>query len=234
MLTKKLSRRAIPMAVAAAMVLGLAACSDTAAEQSAGTEQSAAASGATETAQSADAGSAAAGDAKTVVKRGELPSPLGEDAWEAEGGTFTAKDSAKMPITAVFHDVRVAEHDSFYRVVIEFKRDANHEKRGEALPFTARTEWTKEAVAQGKGDTLKTTGTEILDLVVENTTMPNNPEQEAAYYMGEKNVQVGPIDVVVDGTFEGNTHVAIGMDKKREYQASFLDGPSRVVIDIKK
>lgn len=206
-----------PVAITAALTLSLAACS--------GAADSATSSASTQP--------AAATTAVDEVKRGELPEPLVEE-FTAEGTSITNEDSAALPLTAVFHAVRVAEHDSFYRVVVEFKRDASSEKRAEGQELMVDTQWVQEVKSQGKGNTLENSGKEVLDLVVKNTTVPQDAAQEGFYYAGDKNVKVGPLDITVDGTYEGNTHIAIGMDKKLEYGVAFLDGPTRVVVDIKK
>lgn len=209
-----LTRRVLPAAVAAACMISLAACAPQ------------------ESAPTADSGKAADSSAPAYkVKRGELPEFLGED-FSTEGAEFNFEDP--LPVTQVFHDVRGGEHADFYRVVVEFKRDSSSEKRTESPVMRTVTNWVEEANSLGKGDKLDNSGKALLDVVVENTTVPMTDDQQKFYYAGDKHLSFDPIDVTIDGTVEGNTHIVVGMDKKREYQVNYLTDPTRVVIDIKK
>lgn len=125
----------------------------------------------------------------------------------------------------VFHDLRVGEHDTYYRVVVEFTGSDDVGWMGG---------WTTSPVTQGKGEPVDL-GTPIyLDLGLQGGAMPVSEELIANYYKGSKTLDVGPIRVREDGTFEANTHIIIGMDRKREIKLSALENPSRVVIDIAK
>ena len=64
--------------------------------------------------------------------------------------------------------------------------------------------------------------------------MPSSDELNAEYYAGERNLELGPLDVREDGTFEDTTHIVIGMDQARKFQIGFLKNPTRMVIDIQK
>ena len=125
----------------------------------------------------------------------------------------------------VFHDLRVGEHDTFYRVVVEFTGSDDVGWQGG---------WTTSPATQGKGDPIDL-GTPIyLELSLEGGAMPVSEELQKDYYKGEETKEVGPIRVREDGSFEANTHIVIGMDHKREVTLSALSNPSRVVIDIAK
>ncbi len=125
----------------------------------------------------------------------------------------------------VFHDLRVGEHEDFYRVVVEFS--------GEGVPGYFQS-WTDTPVEQGRGRPLPVTGAEFLDLAITGTAMPSSDELNAGYYAGERNLELGPLDVREDGTFEDTTHIVIGMDYARKFQIGFLKNPTRMVIDIQK
>lgn len=178
------------------------------------------------------AGAAEASDTITYErKRGEALEPLLEE-W-ATGDQHIDSSGIALPLTAVFHDVRGGEHPDFYRVIVEFKRDAQVGTRPEGDTLAVNAHWTDKAIGLGKETALENSGKTFLDVAIDNTTMPAG-DQEKLYYAGEKNLTFGPIDVSIDGTFEKTTHVVIGMDKEREYQMSFLEGPTRLVIDVKK
>lgn len=206
-------RRFVPVAVAAVCALSLAACASDA--PNAG----------------AQSGAAAGSEVSYKVKRGELPEFLGEE-FMTDGGDTEMADP--LPKTQIFHDVRGGEHPDFYRVIVEFKRDSSPEKTTDSPSSVTHTNWVTEAAALGKGDKLSVEGKELLDVVVDNTTTPMDDDQQKLYYAGDKNLKFGPIDVAIDGTYEGKTHVVIGMDQKREYQVTYLTDPTRVVVDLKK
>ena len=125
----------------------------------------------------------------------------------------------------VFHDLRVGEHETFYRVVVEFTGSDDVGWQGG---------WTTSPATQGKGDPIDL-GTPIyLELSLEGGAMPVSEELQKDYYKGERTKEVGPIRVREDGSFEANTHIVIGMDHKREVTLSALSTPSRVVVDIAK
>lgn len=230
--------RSVSVALTATMAMGLAACSGETSQSSATSENS----GMSDSAMSAQATTrttdkamseptdTSAKDPAFAVLQGEKPKPLAKE-WNTDG-VDVASDPG-LPITAVFHNVRGHEHPDFYRVVVEFKRGATSDKRPEGQELHTKTMWTEQAVSQGKGDTMDNKGKEILDVVISGTNIPE-ADTEKFYYSGAKNLTFGPVDVSIDGTYEGNTHIAIGLDKKREYQVSYLDTPTRVVIDIKK
>lgn len=238
------TRRVVPLLASCVAVVVLAACSPTGGTSSTSEAPAASSSAASAHApqsgtSNADAPSneASAGQSGAVaqsgVKRGEVLSPIAGEDW-TKGPTTTTYGGDSLPMTAVFHDVRGAEHPDFYRVVVEFARDASPEKRGPGNELEARTDWVDEPLSQGRGHAMPNTGAAFLDLQVARTTTPYDPEHLEKYYAGEKNLRVGPIDVSIDGTFEGNTHLVIGMDTQREYQVGLLESPTRVVIDIKK
>lgn len=126
----------------------------------------------------------------------------------------------------VFHDLRVAEHESFYRVVVEFA--------GEGTPGIFLQQWTDKVFEQGRGLELEASGSVFLDLSLSGTSMDGNRGFFDLYYHGPSLKKIGPLEVEEDGTFENLTHIVIGMDRQRPFQIGILKAPARMVIDIQK
>jgi hypothetical protein len=122
----------------------------------------------------------------------------------------------------VFTDVRVAEHESFDRIVLEFS--------GTGTPGWA-VNYVDQASLEGSGDVVTVSCDSILDIYVSNTTWPA-PD----YYSGRKRLRAengGLAEVYVVGTFEGYTQVLAGIDGPRApFRVIALTHPSRLVIDI--
>lgn len=149
--------------------------------------------------------------------------PVNVDQW-IDGPTH--QESAPVEGSQlIFHDMRVGEHENFYRFVIEFS--------GEGLPgwYVDRA---AQPLEQGRGLPLKIRGATFLDVGIEGTAMPLEEEDQNVYYSGPPLLNIGPLSIIEDGTFEGRTHVVIGMDQQRVYQIGILEDPMRVVIDIRK
>ncbi len=121
--------------------------------------------------------------------------------------------------------MRAGDHDGFYRVVVEFTGSDDVGWLGG---------WTTSPLTQGKGDPIDLGTPVYLDLNLQGGAMPVSEELAANYYKGPKTLDIGPIRVLEDGTFEADTHIVIGMDRKREVTLSALSTPSRVIIDIAK
>ena len=154
----------------------------------------------------------------------DATTPILGDAWTTQAQTKEPELEADDQ-GLVFHDLRVGEHDGFYRVVLEFVG------AGDPGWFLS---WSDKPVEQGRGLPLDVQGSAFLDIAVTGTTMPAGDEQAEQYYSGPQSVAVGPLDVVEDGTFEDQTHVVIGMDDVREFQIGTLTDPVRVVIDVRQ
>lgn len=154
--------------------------------------------------------------------------------WSPDVANMPYKDAA-LPPALVFHDVRVGEHADFYRVVLEFKKDPTADPSADAkTPWEAGLAWTDTPITLGKGDAMDSSGKAFLDVTLDRTVMATSPELEKIYFAGDKNIAVGPLEVLVDGTVENKTHVVIAMDEKRPIQTAFLTYPARFVIDVKK
>ncbi len=122
----------------------------------------------------------------------------------------------------VFTDVRVAEHQSFDRIVLEFS--------GPGIPGWA-VNYVSKAVLDGSGEAVTLGGDAILDIYASGTTWPA-PD----YYDGPGRLEphTGDVkDVFVGGTFEGYTQVIAGIDGERvPFRVFALTDPSRLVVDV--
>lgn len=152
----------------------------------------------------------------------DAASPINGSEWVASAQPVEA---APGEAPMVFHDLRIGEHEGFYRVVVEFT--------GEGVPGYFQS-WADTPVEQGRGRALPVEGSSFLDLAITGTVMPSTEGLAADYYGGEHNLRLGPLDVREDGTFEDTTHIVIGMDRPRLFQIGVLKEPTRLVIDIQK
>ena len=123
----------------------------------------------------------------------------------------------------VFTDVRVAEHESFDRIVLEFT--------GTGIPGWA-VNYVDKAVLDGSGETVSLGGDAVLDIYASGTTWP-----ASGYYGGARHVEPpndgGIGDVYVGGTFEGYTQVLAGIDGAPvPFRVFTLSDPPRLVVDV--
>ena len=122
-------------------------------------------------------------------------------------------------------DVRVARHEEFDRIVVEFA--------GTGVPGWA-VDYVDEAVLDGSGVAVTLGGESALDIYASGTTYPG-PEQ--SYCDGPKRFEPDSggdvIDVYVGGTFEGYTQVLAGLEGDPvPFRVFALRDPSRLVIDV--
>ncbi len=148
--------------------------------------------------------------------------PINGDAWVK---TLDALAPHTTDSPMVLSDLRVGEHPSFYRIVVEFS--------GKGRPGYYQA-WPDTPVEQGRGKALDVAGSAFLEFMVNGTAMPTGTELAEGAYTGPHTLTVGPLEVREDGTFEDTTHIVVGMDQPREFQVGFLENPARMVIDIKK
>ena len=196
--------RHFPSLCALVLLATLSGCSPTPAPSA----SSSATASASESASSSPTPEATPSSTPSLENRKEIPS-------RKASLTQGKEDANHAP---VFHDLRVGEHETFYRVVVEFTGNDDVGWQGG---------WTTSPATQGKGDPIDL-GTPIyLELALEGGAMPVSEELQ-------RTKEVGPIRVREDGSFEANTHIVIGMDHKREVTLSALSNPSRVVVDIAK
>ena len=123
----------------------------------------------------------------------------------------------------VFTDVRVAEHEGFDRIVLEFT--------GTGLPGWT-VNYVDEARLEGSGEDVTLRGDAFLDIYASNTTWP-----ASEYYSGPRRIEPASggnvADVYVAGTFEGYTQVLAGIDGEPvPFRVFALTDPSRLVVDV--
>ncbi|MDO5728700.1 MAG: hypothetical protein Q4P71_03645 [Actinomycetaceae bacterium] len=163
----------------------------------------------------------------------ETPSPspspsASDDAFAPEIGWEMGNSQKPHTPGSVLlaHDFRVGVHDDYYRVVIEFV--------GEGEPGWI-VSWKDEAVEMGRGDPLPIPAGNVLDVHIEGTTMPVLEAQAEQYYSGPADKRLDEKAIAwFDGSFEGQTHVAISSDIERPYRIFTLEDPQRVVIDLQR
>lgn len=153
--------------------------------------------------------------------------PTGTPDDDADGPAFpdsTAEQTSDQTEAALLLvDVRVAEHDDFERLVLEFE--------GDGEPGW-RVGYVEEASTQGKGDPIEIEGDALLSV----TALHTMPDDMTGFYDGPR--QFDPDtdmieEVFVDGTFEGYTVVVLGIDDGEEvFRVFTLTEPTRLVVDI--
>lgn len=142
-------------------------------------------------------------------------------------GNPTTEDKQQSPgvgTDLVPVGVRVADHDSFTRVVLDF------EGTGTAGWFT---QLGPEPTQQASGFPIEYEGETAINIGVESTPWPSTPELEEAYM----DFGTVPGAGVVTGvefvtTFEAQSQYVIGLEKESPYSVTFLNDQPRVVIDI--
>lgn len=121
----------------------------------------------------------------------------------------------------VFTGVRVAAHEGFDRIVLEFS--------GTGSPGWG-VNYVDRAVMDGSGEVVALDGDSTLDIYASHTTAP-----APGYYSGPRRI-TGPgvvAEVYVVGTFEGDTQVLAGIDGPRApYRVFTLSDPARLVLDV--
>ena len=139
--------------------------------------------------------------------------------------TGTARQFAKHKgeWDLVFTDVRVAAHEGFDRLVLEFA--------GSGTPGWAIS-YVDEAVLDGSGRAVKLRGDAFLDLYASGVTWP-----ASGYYAGPSRLALddgsGVLEVLVGGTFEGYTQVLAGIGGDAvPFRVFSLTEPSRLVVDV--
>lgn len=121
-------------------------------------------------------------------------------------------------------NIRVAEHESFTRVVIDIA--ASQSTPGWWI------DWTTEPVQQASGLPVDVSGDSFLDVNIEGIGYPDQasvPSIENGPYPGAGIVE----DINLTSIFEARAQILIGVSgPPRSYSVTLLEEPSRVVIDI--
>lgn len=157
----------------------------------------------------------------------EEPTPSESPDDDAEGPAFpdTTDDQEAEPTEAalLLVDVRLGEHDGFDRLVLEFE--------GEGEPGWL-VGYVEEASTQGKGDPIVVDGDAMISVAARHTM----PDDMTGFYEGPQEIELDGEaieEAFVDGTFEGQTVVVLGVDDADNlFRVFTLTEPSRLVVDV--
>ena len=149
--------------------------------------------------------------------------PINGDNWLSNEASKSRSDAATYD--SLLTDLRLTEHDTFYRAVLQFQ--------GQEEPAWYVT-WSTEPISEGSGNPLEVPGNKFLAISITGMTVPETEEQLASYYQGPSTLTTGPVTLVYDTTFEGSGTFYIGLIEKHDFQVGLLQNPMRVVIDITK
>ena len=129
---------------------------------------------------------------------------------------------------ALLTDVRAARHEGYDRVVFEFRNVAP----GYDVRYVERP-----VRADGSGEEVPVDGGAVL-LVRMEPALDADLTQESAprTYLGPQRFTPADAAVVAElvrtGGFEAVLTWAVGVDEKRPFRVTRLDGPPRIVIDV--
>ncbi|MDY3126958.1 MAG: hypothetical protein SOW59_02340 [Corynebacterium sp.] len=142
-------------------------------------------------------------------------------------GTFTTAEATVAPQTGtdlIPTGIRVHEHPTFTRVVIDLS--------GSGKPGWFAT-LTDQPLQQASGHEIIYNGTTALDINVDGTPWPSTPERQKAFLDIGKTTGAGIVtEINYAGSFEAQSQFVIGLQQPAKYSITYLENPSRVVIDI--
>lgn len=120
-------------------------------------------------------------------------------------------------------DVRLAEHDTFTRIVFDIA--------GNSSPGWW-VDWTTDPLQQASGLPVDISGENFLDVNIEGIGYPGDAAGESV-----ANGSFGGVGIVEDvqltSIYEGRAQFLIGVSgPPRSYSVSLLENPTRVVVDI--
>ena len=223
--------RTIAVAISAGCALALAACSDEDTTQ-AGAPAFSEVQSTTDTPEVQNSSptpattSAPRSTSTADAEKQKLPQDSASMAF-AGMGTASLEDQQHMPKSLgnfVPTGVRVGAHDGFTRVVIDM------EGEGEPGWFTS---YTDSPAQQASGKPVEVQGNTFLNLGIEGTPWPSTPELKEKYMQPGTTPGAGVVSAVhYTTTFEAQTQLIIGLEKKTAYSVTYLKDPSRVVIDF--
>ena len=223
--------RTITVAISAGCALALAACSDEDTTQ-AGAPAFSDVQSTTDTAEVQNSSptpattSAPRNTSTADAEKQKLPQDSASMAF-AGMGTASLEDQQHMPKSLgnlAPTGVRVGAHDGFTRVVID------REGEGEPGWFTS---YTDSPAQQASGKPVEVQGNTFLNLGIERTPWPSTPELKEKYMQSGTTPGAGVVSAVnYTTTFEAQTQLIIGLEKKTAYSVTYLKDPSRVVIDF--
>ena len=95
------------------------------------------------------------------------------------------------------------------------------------------TSYTDSPTQQASGKPVEVQGNAFLNLGIEGTPWPSTPELKEKYMQPGTTPGAGVVSAVnYTTTFEAQTQLIIGLEKKTAYSVTYLKDPSRVVIDF--
>ncbi|ACZ21317.1 hypothetical protein Sked_13770 [Sanguibacter keddieii DSM 10542] len=226
-------RTVLPAVVAAALALG--ACS------SSGTDPEPTATQPTDTAPTTTAPQ----PTETTPAATEEPEPLptaeepedapADEAEEPAGAEFSteAQESPEHPVSPgdegpLFSTgARVAHHDGFDRVVIDFE--------GTGTPGW-RAEYVEEVVSDEVVGEVDLAGDAIVRVSVSGVSLPLTEGELDLSQMAEGHYDASQAEVVQDvfatGIFEGWSSTFVGLDAQAPFRVFTLTEPTRLVVDV--
>ncbi len=162
-------------------------------------------------------------------------SVLGEETADGEGReSITAIYPWTLEETAVVvadrggdemvTGIRSGTEAGFDRIVVDMSGSG---------PVGWETTWSTNPVEEGRGERLEISGKEFLEVTILGTRIPETEQDYQDYFDDFEAHKVGDFEWIYDGTFEGRSHVVVGMDSKTEYRIFTLTDPLRLVIDLK-
>lgn len=210
------------VSVCALATLMLAACSASPSEPvgTATGSQPAVTTTTTETAAQTTTGTDGESTASDTTREGD-----GADGSFTSGVVKTENwpslDAQMLPVAS-----RVGIHDGYDRVVVEYTA-----AKGE--PSWYSEGWVDEAYSSGKGDAIDVDGARSLQIFVGGIAYPDG---DAELPNLEPQIPAGSVvtGVDVEYGFEGQHGITIGSDADHNYRISFLENPSRIVIDLEQ
>lgn len=119
--------------------------------------------------------------------------------------------------------VRVADHESFTRVVFDI---AGASKPGWWV------DWTQNPVQQASGLPVDIAGDSFLDVNIEGITYPSEATAQSVEIGSFKGAGVVQ-EVQLTSIFEARAQFLIGVSgSPKSYSVSLLENPTRIVVDI--
>ena len=232
-------RTILPAVVAAALALG--ACSSDGDEPGATATQPSEAAPTTAAPQVTDAAPAETSDSdpeptaeETQAAAQEPDDAPADEAEEPAGAEFSADEQQNPEYpSAVGVDgplyptgVRVAAHDGYERVVVDFE--------GTGTPGW-RVSYVEEPVADDSGQEVDLEGDFILRIDASGLSTPASEEfdveQVASGFYDTSQVSLVQ-DVYTSGVFEGWSGSLVGLDGQAPFRVFTLTEPTRLVVDV--
>ena len=151
--------------------------------------------------------------AQARTPAGAVPSPTGTAAVRVR--------RADGMVPALVTGVRVARHDGFDRVVVDFKGD---------IPGYA-VRWTSKVETEGAGKVIDLKGGRALHVMLIPAVA--HTEEGTPTWSGTSAEPLTAVTGIVStGDFEGHVGIALISDRTRTFRVKEYTGPSRLVIDV--